>query len=197
MLDGTEKEITTIKVGEETRGGTVQAKMEFEPQVIYNYMGVEVSGSHWVIEDNQFVAVENSKRGIRTDKVEPVHTFKTSDNKWVEPEKVKMRLLRECGIFVQHSITDPVTGDDEGLPAAIQEAMAHGLAVVSTRHSGIPEAVVELQDLAGDGNHYSATITSSQFSGKSKIEQHKMVYNSLKGRMGNELHALAIKTKEN
>ena len=61
----------------------------------------------------------------------------------------------------------------------------------------IPDAVVEIQDLAGDGNHYSATITSSQFSGKSKIEQHKMVYNSLKGRMGNELHALAIKTKEN
>ena len=61
----------------------------------------------------------------------------------------------------------------------------------------MPDAIVEIQDLAGDGNHYSATITSSQFSGKSKIEQHKMVYNSLKGRMGNDLHALAIKTKEN
>ena len=61
----------------------------------------------------------------------------------------------------------------------------------------MPDAVVEIQDLAGDGNHYSATITSTQFSGKSKIEQHKMAYNSLKGRMGNELHALAIKTKEN
>ena len=60
----------------------------------------------------------------------------------------------------------------------------------------MPDAIVEIQDLAGDGNHYSATITSSEFSGKSKIEQHKMVYNSLKGRMGNELHALAIKTKE-
>ena len=60
----------------------------------------------------------------------------------------------------------------------------------------IPDAIVEIQDLAGDGNHYSATVTSSQFSGKSKIEQHKIVYNSLKGRMGNELHALAIKTKE-
>ena len=47
-----------------------------------------------------------------------------------------------------------------------------------------------------EGNHYSATVTSAQFSGKSKIEQHKMVYNSLKGKMGNELHALAIKTKE-
>ena len=60
----------------------------------------------------------------------------------------------------------------------------------------MPDAIVEIQDLAGDGNHYSATITSSQFSGKSKIEQHKMVYNSLKGKMGNELHALSITTEE-
>tara|TARA_B100001057_G_scaffold5729_1_gene5219 strand:+ start:632 stop:862 length:231 start_codon:yes stop_codon:yes gene_type:complete len=60
----------------------------------------------------------------------------------------------------------------------------------------LPDATIEIQDLAGDGNHYSATIISSQFTGKSKIEQHKMVYSSLKGKMGNELHALAIKTKE-
>ena len=60
----------------------------------------------------------------------------------------------------------------------------------------LPDASVKIEDLAGDGNHYSATVTSSQFSGKSKIEQHKLVYASLKGMMGNELHALAIKTKE-
>jgi len=60
----------------------------------------------------------------------------------------------------------------------------------------IPDASVEIQDLAGDGNHYSATVSSSTFVGKSKIEQHKIVYASLKGKMGNELHALAIKTKE-
>jgi|TARA_B100000401_G_C52504364_1_gene576507 stress-induced morphogen len=60
----------------------------------------------------------------------------------------------------------------------------------------LPDALIHIEDLAGDGNHYSATVTSAQFTGKSKIEQHKMVYNSLKGRMGNELHALAIKTKE-
>ena len=60
----------------------------------------------------------------------------------------------------------------------------------------LPDAKVEIQDLAGDGNHYSATVISSKFSGKTKIEQHKMVYNSLKGKMGNELHALAITTKE-
>ena len=60
----------------------------------------------------------------------------------------------------------------------------------------IPDANINIKDLAGDGNHYSATIVSSIFNGKSKIEQHKIVYNSLKGKMGNELHALAIKTKE-
>tara|TARA_B100001179_G_scaffold200300_1_gene160725 strand:+ start:79 stop:324 length:246 start_codon:yes stop_codon:yes gene_type:complete len=60
----------------------------------------------------------------------------------------------------------------------------------------LPDAKVEIQDLAGDGNHYSATVISSKFVGKTKIQQHKMVYNSLKGKMGNELHALAIKTKE-
>ena len=59
-----------------------------------------------------------------------------------------------------------------------------------------PDAIVEIHDLAGDGNHYSATVISSKFSGKTKIQQHKMVYDSLKGKMGNELHALAIKTKE-
>ena len=62
--------------------------------------------------------------------------------------------------------------------------------------NSIPDANINIQDLAGDGNHYSATIVSSIFNGKSKIEQHKIVYNSLKGKMGNELHALAITTKE-
>lgn len=62
--------------------------------------------------------------------------------------------------------------------------------------ASIPDALVEIHDLAGDGNHYSATVSSSSFIGKSKIEQHKIVYASLKGKMGNELHALAITTKE-
>ena len=60
----------------------------------------------------------------------------------------------------------------------------------------MPDAEVNIQDLAGDDNHYSATIKSKIFSGKSKIEQHKIVYKSLKGKMGNELHALAISTME-
>ena len=57
------------------------------------------------------------------------------------PDALKDELLVSCGTLVQHSITDPDTGDEEGLPACIQEAMAAGMAVVSTRHSGIPEAV--------------------------------------------------------
>ena len=61
----------------------------------------------------------------------------------------------------------------------------------------IPDAEIIIQDLAGDENHYSATIKSKIFNGKSKIEQHKMVYKSLKGKMGNELHALELNTMEN
>ena len=60
----------------------------------------------------------------------------------------------------------------------------------------IPDAEVIIQDLAGDENHYSATIKSKIFVGKSKIDQHKLVYKALKGKMGNELHALALNTME-
>ena len=57
-------------------------------------------------------------------------------------------------------------------------------------------AKIEIKDLMGDNNHYSAIIVSKLFVGLSKIEQHKLVYKSLKGKMGNELHALSITTKE-
>ena len=60
----------------------------------------------------------------------------------------------------------------------------------------IPDAEITIQDLAGDENHYSATIKSKIFTGKSKIDQHKLVYKALKGKMGNELHALALNTME-
>ena len=59
----------------------------------------------------------------------------------------------------------------------------------------IPDATIEIEDLMGDNNHYSATIKSSKFNNLSKIEQHKLVYKSLKGKMGNELHALSITTQ--
>ena len=58
----------------------------------------------------------------------------------------------------------------------------------------IPDASIEIKDLAGDNNHYSATIKSKMFKNLNKVEQHKLVYKSLKGKMGNELHALSITT---
>lgn len=58
----------------------------------------------------------------------------------------------------------------------------------------LPDAAVKIEDLRGDGDHYAAYITSSQFEGKSRVQQHQMVYAALKGKMGNELHALAIQT---
>ena len=61
----------------------------------------------------------------------------------------------------------------------------------------LPDAEISIQDLAGDENHYSATIKSKIFVGKSKIEQHKLVYKALDGKMGNELHALQLNTLEN
>ena len=62
--------------------------------------------------------------------------------------------------------------------------------------ASIPDAEITIQDLVGDENHYSATIKSKIFTGKSKVEQHKLVYKALNGKMGNELHALEINTLE-
>lgn len=58
----------------------------------------------------------------------------------------------------------------------------------------IPDATVEIRDLAGDGDHYAATVTSTAFKGKSRVQQHQMVYQALQGRMGGVLHALALTT---
>jgi len=58
----------------------------------------------------------------------------------------------------------------------------------------IPDAVVTIEDLRGDGDHYAAYVVSSSFTGKSRVQQHQMVYQALQGRMGGELHALALQT---
>ena len=68
--------------------------------------------------------------------------------------------------------------------------------IKSLMKKAFPDAEITIQDLAGDDNHYSATIKSKVFVGKSKIDQHKLVYKALKGKMGNELHALALNTME-
>ena len=59
---------------------------------------------------------------------------------------------------------------------------------------GIPDATVTIRDLAGDGDHYAATVISASFKGKTRVQQHQIVYNALKGQMGGALHALALQT---
>lgn len=67
--------------------------------------------------------------------------------------------------------------------------------IITLIKESFPDALIKIEDLRGDSDHYSATIISKSFQGKSRIMQHKMVYESLKGKMGNELHALMLKTK--
>lgn len=59
----------------------------------------------------------------------------------------------------------------------------------------LPDAQVKIEDLRGDGDHYAATVISSAFAGKTRVQQHQMVYAALKGRMGGQLHALALTTQ--
>lgn len=60
--------------------------------------------------------------------------------------------------------------------------------------ASLPDATVTIQDLAGDGDHYAAHVVSGAFLGKTRVQQHQMVYQALQGRMGGELHALALQT---
>jgi len=62
-------------------------------------------------------------------------------------------------------------------------------------HAAMPDAQITMNDLRGDGDHYHATIVSSAFAGLSRIQQHQLVYSSLKGKMGGDLHALSLTTK--
>lgn len=66
--------------------------------------------------------------------------------------------------------------------------------IVSLIKQGIPDADVRIEDLRGDGDHYAAHVVSPAFAGKTRVQQHQMVYQALQGRMGNELHALALQT---
>ncbi len=60
--------------------------------------------------------------------------------------------------------------------------------------AALPDATVEIRDLAGDGDHYAATVVSPSFKGKTRVQQHKIVYDALQGQMGGVLHALALQT---
>ncbi|RYJ02099.1 MAG: BolA family transcriptional regulator [Acetobacteraceae bacterium] len=60
--------------------------------------------------------------------------------------------------------------------------------------AALPDAEITIEDLAGDGDHYAATVVSEAFRGRSRVQQHQLVYAALRGRMGGELHALALQT---
>lgn len=60
--------------------------------------------------------------------------------------------------------------------------------------AALPDATIEIRDLAGDGDHWAATVVSEQFRGKTRVQQHKLVYEALQGDMGGALHALALQT---
>ena len=60
--------------------------------------------------------------------------------------------------------------------------------------AALPDAEVRIEDLAGDSDHYAAYVTSQSFKGKTRVQQHQLVYNALQGRMGGQLHALALQT---
>ena len=61
--------------------------------------------------------------------------------------------------------------------------------------AAFPDARISIEDLRGDGDHYSCMVESAEFAGKTRVQQHQMVYNSLGGRMGAQLHALALQTR--
>ena len=66
--------------------------------------------------------------------------------------------------------------------------------IVALIKEGIPDADVQIEDLRGDGDHYAAYVVAPVFEGKTRIQQHRMVFDALRGRMGDELHALALQT---
>ena len=89
--------------------------------------------------------------------------------------------------------------EEDEAAETIKERNQHGHVpseIETMIREAFPDARVEVKDLAGDGNHYSASVVSAAFKGKSRVQQHQMVYAALKGRMGGELHALALQTSE-
>lgn len=71
----------------------------------------------------------------------------------------------------------------------------HGQEIQTLIEQSIPDALVEIKDLAGDNDHFAVCVTAAIFQGKTRIQQHQMVYQALGGKMGGQLHALAVTTK--
>ena len=86
----------------------------------------------------------------------------------------------------------PPTSERRKRRVICKQKAAHD--IESMIKAAIPDAEVTIRDLAGDGDHYAATVISESFRGKSRVQQHQIVYQSLRGQMGGVLHALALQT---
>jgi stress-induced morphogen len=100
-----------------------------------------------------------------------------------------MQFPKAARIAMRHGIEqlESQSFQDDAMAMAVEDLEA-------MLRQALPDADIQIQDLAGDGDHYKATIRSNAFAGKSRVAQHQMVYAALKGRMGGELHALALDT---
>ena len=109
------------------------------------------------------------------------------------PETLSLQALHDIW---SHALTGAISGD-ETVATSKKESRSMPMAADDIRTmiaEALPDAQIEIEDLAGDGDHYRARIVSAAFTGKSRIQQHQLVYRALKGKMGGELHALALET---
>src|SRR5579872_2467061 len=100
-------------------------------------------------------------------------------------------LCERCARRTNASFRPGWTATEAG--GGVRMAMAAG-EIEALIKAAIPDAHVTIEDLAGDGDHYAATVVSEQFRGIPRVKQHQIVYAALRGRMGGELHALALQT---
>src|SRR5438552_5583710 len=96
----------------------------------------------------------------------------------------------DTGFRIRSRTNESLPGDDQGPCRMAMDASE----IEKLIRSGSPDAEVTIRDLAGDGDHYAATVIAASFRGKSRVQQHQMVYQALKGDMGGKLHALALQT---
>src|SRR5215470_7718075 len=104
----------------------------------------------------------------------------------IVPCRVTLKAIR-AKVPGQATANDRGKGRTTGMPMDARD-------IESMIKAAIPDAVVTIRDLAGDGDHYAATVISESFRGKSRVQQHQIVYQSLRGQMGGVLHALALQT---
>jgi len=106
------------------------------------------------------------------------------------------------GISPKHFLFDRMMPSDRKMPGDFRPATKRGVFDMAMQardieamiKEALPDASIEIRDLAGDGDHYSAIVVSEAFRGLTRVKQHQLVYDALKGKMGGELHALALQT---